>query len=185
MKDGELVPPIVETKLPPTEPLVVDAPPRIDGAGLVLVVNPASGSGTGTRVLEQVRRELPAAEIAATAAGVGAFAFGAASKDSAALVALKLDLTWMDRRVEGAARDKCHAMAGLIDRAVENVGRIITDLRPSVLDHQGLWAALEWQAHDFVQSAELALESLGVALLRHAGFDLQSEAAVSAELAEV
>ncbi|ORA70914.1 bifunctional phosphatase PAP2/diacylglycerol kinase family protein [Mycolicibacterium insubricum] len=60
---AKLVPPIVETKLPPTEPLVVDAPPRIDGAGLVLVVNPASGSGTGTRVLEQVRRELPAAEI--------------------------------------------------------------------------------------------------------------------------
>jgi signal transduction histidine kinase len=40
---------------------------------------------------------------------------------------------------------------------VDNVGRIITDLRPSILDHQGLWAALDWQAHAFVQSAELAL----------------------------
>ena len=40
---------------------------------------------------------------------------------------------------------------------VDNVGRIITDLRPSILDHQGLWAALDWQAHEFVQSAELAL----------------------------
>jgi signal transduction histidine kinase len=48
-------------------------------------------------------------------------------------------------------------MSGLIERAVENVGRIITDLRPSILDHQGLWAALEWQAHEFVQSAELEL----------------------------
>jgi signal transduction histidine kinase len=38
------------------------------------------------------------------------------------------------------------------------VGRIITDLRPSILDHQGLWAALEWQAQEFVQSAEMALE---------------------------
>jgi signal transduction histidine kinase len=38
------------------------------------------------------------------------------------------------------------------------VGRIITDLRPSILDHQGLWAALEWQAQEFVQSAELALD---------------------------
>jgi signal transduction histidine kinase len=49
-------------------------------------------------------------------------------------------------------------MSGLIERAVNNVGRIITDLRPSILDHQGLWAALEWQAHDFAQSAELALD---------------------------
>jgi signal transduction histidine kinase len=54
-------------------------------------------------------------------------------------------------------RNKCHNMSGLIERAVENVGRIITDLRPSILDHQGLWAALEWQANEFVQSAELAL----------------------------
>lgn len=60
---ARLVPPVVETKLPTTEPLLVDAPPRVHGAGLVLVVNPASGSGTGTRVLQQVRAELPAAEI--------------------------------------------------------------------------------------------------------------------------
>ncbi|MEO7390946.1 MAG: ATP-binding protein, partial [Ramlibacter sp.] len=46
----------------------------------------------------------------------------------------------------------------LIENAVDNVGRIITDLRPSILDHQGLWAALEWQAHEFVQSAQLELE---------------------------
>ena len=48
-------------------------------------------------------------------------------------------------------------MGRQIETAVDNVGRIITDLRPSILDHQGLWAALEWQAHAFVQSAELAL----------------------------
>src|SRR5262245_65136519 len=55
-------------------------------------------------------------------------------------------------------RCKCHNMSRLIENAVDNVGRIITDLRPSILDHQGLWAALEWQAHEFVQSAELALD---------------------------
>ncbi|OZA92692.1 MAG: histidine kinase, partial [Polaromonas sp. 39-63-203] len=48
-------------------------------------------------------------------------------------------------------------MSRQIETAVENVGRIITDLRPSILDHQGLWAALDWQAHEFVQSAELSL----------------------------
>jgi signal transduction histidine kinase len=49
-------------------------------------------------------------------------------------------------------------MGRLIEAAVDNVGRIITDLRPSILDHQGLWAALDWQAHEFVQSAELTLD---------------------------
>ena len=49
-------------------------------------------------------------------------------------------------------------MSRLIESAVDNVGRLITDLRPSILDHQGLWAALDWHAHEFVQSAELALD---------------------------
>lgn len=60
---GKLVPPVQEAQLPRTEPLTVDTPPRPDGAGVVLVVNPASGSGTGARVLDEVRHELPRAEI--------------------------------------------------------------------------------------------------------------------------
>ncbi|QHE83625.1 PAS domain-containing sensor histidine kinase [Hydrogenophaga sp. BPS33] len=88
------------------------------------------------------------------------------------LVALKMDVNWMDKRLseqesrsaEAAhhmrdhMRCKCQNMSRLIETAVDNVGRIITDLRPSILDHQGLWAALEWQAQEFVQSAELALD---------------------------
>ena len=88
------------------------------------------------------------------------------------LVALKMDVNWMDRRLSEqeqrsaeAAHDmrdrmrcKCQNMSRLIETAVDNVGRIITDLRPSILDHQGLWAALEWQAQEFVQSAEMALD---------------------------
>jgi signal transduction histidine kinase len=46
-------------------------------------------------------------------------------------------------------------MGRLIDTAVDNVGRIITDLRPSILDHQGLFAALEWQAQEFIESSEI------------------------------
>ncbi len=87
------------------------------------------------------------------------------------LVALKMDVNWLDKRLgEQEQRDandaqamrermrsKCQNMSRLIENAVDNVGRIITDLRPSILDHQGLWAALEWQAHEFAQSGELAL----------------------------
>ena len=88
------------------------------------------------------------------------------------LVALKMDVSWLDKRLseqeqrpaEAAQsmrekmRGKCQNMSRLIENAVVNVGRIITDLRPSILDHQGLWGALEWQAQEFVQSAEQELK---------------------------
>ncbi|MCX2934962.1 diacylglycerol kinase family protein [Mycobacterium sp. CVI_P3] len=60
---GRLVPPIVSAKLPATEPLRIDTPERPAGDGVVLVVNPASGSGTGARVIDEVREKLPKAEI--------------------------------------------------------------------------------------------------------------------------
>ena len=88
------------------------------------------------------------------------------------LVALKMDVGWLDKRlseqeqraeaqaqaVRDKMRGKCQNMGCLIENAVVNVGRIITDLRPSILDHQGLWGALEWQAQEFVQSAEQELK---------------------------
>lgn len=83
------------------------------------------------------------------------------------LVALKMDVNWLKKRLGEIAltsplpermRHKCENMNRLIEDAVKNVGRIITDLRPSILDHQGLWAALEWQAQEFVRSAELQLD---------------------------
>lgn len=60
---GRVVPPVVPTKVPAADPLRVDTPERPDGAGLVLVVNPASGGGTGARVVEHVRDALPRTEI--------------------------------------------------------------------------------------------------------------------------
>lgn len=73
------------------------------------------------------------------------------------LVALKMDVEWTAKRVEDRPPllAKCQSMGRLIATAVDNVGRIITDLRPSILDHQGLWAALEWQAQEFIETTEL------------------------------
>lgn len=77
------------------------------------------------------------------------------------LVALKLDVNWMEKRVVDRAEvaGKCRTMNRLIESAVENVGRMITDLRPSILDHQGLIAALEWQLQEFIETTEMACES--------------------------
>jgi undecaprenyl-diphosphatase len=66
---ARLVPPVVEHHLPPVKPLAVDTVARVDGAGVVVVVNPASGSGTGARVLSEVRGALPKAEIVELAEG--------------------------------------------------------------------------------------------------------------------
>jgi PAS domain S-box-containing protein len=75
------------------------------------------------------------------------------------LVALKMDVGWLDKRLQDlGVLSQDQALRNTIETAVNNVGRIITDLRPSILDHQGLWAALDWQAHEFVQSAELTLD---------------------------
>ncbi|HKV22137.1 MAG TPA: diacylglycerol kinase family protein, partial [Mycobacterium sp.] len=60
---GRIVPPAVPTKIPTADPLRVETPPRPDGEGVVLVINPASGSGTGARVVDEVRDALPAAEV--------------------------------------------------------------------------------------------------------------------------
>jgi PAS domain S-box-containing protein len=76
------------------------------------------------------------------------------------LVGLKMDVSWLEKRLadEPTLQCKCHGMRGLIDSAVDNVGRIITDLRPSILDHQGLWATLTWQVQDFIDSSEMGCE---------------------------
>lgn len=87
------------------------------------------------------------------------------------LVALKLDIKWMEKRLQSVSatpstsdadlhtrlQKKCQSIGRLIEDAVDNVGRIITDLRPSILDHQGLWAALEWQAQECAEKSELQL----------------------------
>ncbi|MDT7732272.1 MAG: hypothetical protein QOK45_2525, partial [Mycobacterium sp.] len=60
---GRIVPPIVEPRLRPAEPLRFQTLARPDGVGVVLVINPRSGSGTGARVLDEFRQALPRAEV--------------------------------------------------------------------------------------------------------------------------
>lgn len=60
---GRVVPPVIQSEVPTADPLWVGAAKRPDGAGAVLVVNPASGGGTGADVIEEVREALPRTEI--------------------------------------------------------------------------------------------------------------------------
>jgi signal transduction histidine kinase len=68
------------------------------------------------------------------------------------LTAIKLDLTWMSRRLPKAKdefQDRMNGAIGLINDGVQSVRAICTGLRPGVLDDLGLAAAIEWQASEF------------------------------------
>ena len=68
-----------------------------------------------------------------------------------ALTGLKLDLAWLKQRVDdrGELSAWVQSIVERIDGTIDSVRRIATDLRPSILDHLGLVAAIEWQAQEF------------------------------------
>lgn len=69
-----------------------------------------------------------------------------------ALTSCKLDLSWIAHQLPREQKpllEKTRALSAHIDATIQTVRRISTELRPGVLDHLGLAAALEWQAHEF------------------------------------
>jgi two-component system sensor histidine kinase UhpB len=69
-----------------------------------------------------------------------------------ALTSCKLDLSWIANKIPRELRnlhEKARDLTAHIDYTIQTVRRISTELRPGVLDHLGLAAALEWQANDF------------------------------------
>jgi signal transduction histidine kinase len=69
-----------------------------------------------------------------------------------ALTALKMDVSWLNRRHLGedaAFKNKLASMEEVIDRTIETVQKLSGELRPGILDDLGLAAAIEWQAEEF------------------------------------
>jgi PAS domain S-box-containing protein len=69
-----------------------------------------------------------------------------------ALTALKLDLAWLTKKMNVKDTNlgkKSKEMSELIETTIKKVRSISTQLRPSILDHFGLAAAIEWQANEF------------------------------------
>jgi signal transduction histidine kinase len=79
-----------------------------------------------------------------------------------ALTGLKLDLAWMERRLnrhsQSELTDRCASLLARLDEVMISVRRIVTELRPSVLDQLGLADAIEWQAQEFAARTGLALD---------------------------
>jgi signal transduction histidine kinase len=69
-----------------------------------------------------------------------------------ALTSCKLDLAWIGSKIPRnlkAVHQKAKELTSHLDATIQLVRRISTELRPGVLDHLGLVAALEWQAVEF------------------------------------
>jgi signal transduction histidine kinase len=69
-----------------------------------------------------------------------------------ALTALKIDLSWLNKRLaidQETVLDKMKSMQALIDETIQTVQKVSEDLRPGILDDFGLAAAIEWQAEEF------------------------------------
>ena len=79
-----------------------------------------------------------------------------------ALTGLKLDLAWVEHRLNRHSQiellDRCESLLARLNEVMVSVRRIVTELRPSVLDQLGLADAIEWQAQDFAARTGLALD---------------------------
>jgi PAS domain S-box-containing protein len=79
----------------------------------------------------------------------------------ATLTALRMDSSWLARRIpeaDGAAAQKTRGIVQLADSAIQFIRRTITELRPSILDNLGLVAALRWQAKEFQARSGIAVK---------------------------
>ncbi|MBI4788994.1 MAG: PAS domain S-box protein [Chloroflexi bacterium] len=73
------------------------------------------------------------------------------------LTAVKMDLAMLGQGIEahgpklavGKVNDEIRSTVHLVDETIETMHRIVRELRPEVLDHLGLRAALEWQCQEF------------------------------------
>ena len=73
------------------------------------------------------------------------------------LTSLKMNLTFVDKKVVGSdiqidpddLHNEISGMKSVIDNSVKRIRKIITELRPEMLDQLGLISALEWQANEF------------------------------------
>src|ERR1700687_5787306 len=77
------------------------------------------------------------------------------------LTALRMDLDWMAERLPAEMeplREKRSAMVKLVEAAVAATRKIVTDLRPSILDDLGLAAAVRWQASEFQKHTGIPIE---------------------------
>jgi len=97
------------------------------------------------------------------------------------LTVLKMDVSWLNKKIgeeNSLAKEKLSEILSLVDTTVRSIRRIASELRPTLLDDLGLYAAMEWHLEEFerrsgikrelvIPDSELALpDSLKIGIFR-------------------
>ena len=75
------------------------------------------------------------------------------------LTSAKIDIAWLEERLQGddaEAAQRLRRLSGVLDEGVDLKRRVVENLRPSLLDHLGLGAALAWYVQETCGKAGLA-----------------------------
>jgi signal transduction histidine kinase len=69
-----------------------------------------------------------------------------------------MDVSWLNKKLgakDEIVKQKMNRMMEVIDETVKSVKRLSSNLRPTILDHFGLIAALEWHSEEVAKRAEI------------------------------
>jgi signal transduction histidine kinase len=79
------------------------------------------------------------------------------------LTVMKMDLFWLKNRCNENQKwlsEKIDKLIVITDQVIETIRNISTELRPVVLDHFGIKAAIEWQAKKFEEQTGIKCETI-------------------------
>jgi len=77
------------------------------------------------------------------------------------LTVLKMDVSWLNKKIGGEnsmVKEKLSEILNLVDTTVRSIRRIASELRPTLLDDLGLYAAMEWHLEEFERRSGIRRE---------------------------
>jgi signal transduction histidine kinase len=92
------------------------------------------------------------------------------------LTAAKMDLSWLQSRLEGKTiQDRLSQLGGVLDEAMDLKRRVVEGLRPSLLDHFGLPTALRTYVESTCRQAGIGVQIV----VEHTCESLSKDAAIA------
>ena len=77
------------------------------------------------------------------------------------LTAIKMDIAWIDKKISEEnplLKTKLKNVIGLLDESNLSIRRILSELRPVILDHRGLPEAIEWLGRKLTENKEINVQ---------------------------
>src|SRR5208337_3298910 len=77
------------------------------------------------------------------------------------MTVVKMDIAWIKGQYSDHTEiyEKTSSTLSLIDETIKSGRRICTELRPDLLDHLGLGAAIQWQSEEFQNRTGIVCEA--------------------------